>query len=180
MNARTKEVTADAQKSLSKRGFNLFLLAPDFHLAAAIVATSKFSLANREELYNDLIDKNESVPAFKDKLRLLNLDFYYGHRLFKDGYLPGQENERIENSRKIHYKLWLECVRRRRVLTNAEFCGIFPEAAYKADLWSDTIDQTGAPKLNQKKYWEYVNKWKANKRQEKLKRKADEAKKKKI
>lgn len=76
--------------------------------------------------------------------------------------------------------MWLECVRRRRVLTNAEFCGIFPEAAYKVDLWSDTIDQTGAPKLNQKKYWEYVNKWKANKRQEKLKRKAAEAQKKKI
>ena len=48
------------------------------------------------------------------------------------------------------------------------------------DLWSDTIDQTGAPKLNEKKYWEYVNKWKASKRQEKLKRKAEEAKKKKI
>lgn len=91
VNARTKEINNDAQKSLSKRGFNLFLLAPDFHLAAAIIATSKFTIANREELYNDLIDKNETVPAFKDKLRLLNLDFYYGHRLFKDGYLPGQE-----------------------------------------------------------------------------------------
>ena len=142
--------------------------------------TSKFTLADREDLYNELIEKNETVPAFKDKLRLLNLDYYYNNRMFKDGYLPGQEKERAEHSRKIHYKVWLECVRRRRVLTNAEFIGIFPEAAYKADLWNETIDQTGEPKLNQKKFWEYVNKWKANKRQEKLKRKAAEAKKKKI
>lgn len=76
--------------------------------------------------------------------------------------------------------MWLECVRRRRVLTNPEFLSIFPEAGYKVDLWNDTIDQNGEPKLNQKKYWEYVNKWKANKRQEKLKRKAEEAKKKKL
>jgi hypothetical protein len=131
-------------------------------------------------MYNELIEKNDTVPAFKDKLRLLNLDYYYNHRMFKNGYLPGQEKERSENSRSIHYKVWLECVRRRRVLSNAEFAAIFPEAGYKADLWNETIDQTGEPKLNQKKYWEYVNQWKAKKRQEKLKRKAAEAKQKKI
>jgi hypothetical protein len=57
--ARTKEVTADAQKSLSKRGINLFLLAPDFHFAAAILVSSKFSLGDREDLYNELIEKND-------------------------------------------------------------------------------------------------------------------------
>lgn len=178
--ARTKELTTDAQKSLSKRGINLFLLAPDFHLAAAILVTSKFSLGDREDLYNELIEKNEACPAWKDKMRLLNMDYYYNHRLFKDGYLPGQEKEKFENSRKIHYKVWLECCRRRRVLPTTEFLTIFPEAGYKLDLWNDTIDQNGEPRLNPKKYWEYVNKWKANKRQEKLKRKAEEAKKKKI
>lgn len=178
--ARTKEIAADAQKSLSKRGFNLFFLAPDFHFAAAILVASKFTLAERDNLFNELIEKNETVPGFKDKLRALNIDFYHNHRVFKDGFLPGQEKDRIEHTRKVHYKVWLECVRRLRVLTNAEFISIFPEAAYKADLWNETIDQNGQPKLNQKKYWEYVNNWKANKRQEKLKRKAEEAKKKKF
>ncbi len=109
---------ADAQKQLSSRSFNLFLLAPDFHYAAAIVVTSKFMLADRVTLYDQLIDKNDQVPALKDKLRLLNLDFYYNHRLFKNGYLPGQDKDHIENSRNIHYKVWLELVRRRRVLSN--------------------------------------------------------------
>ncbi len=68
-------------------------------------------------------------------------------------------------------------MRRLRILTNSEFISIFPEAGYKVDLWNDTIDQNGQPKLNPKKYWEYVNNWKAKKRQEKLKRKAEEAKK---
>ena len=87
--ARTKEIASDAQKSLSKRGFNLFLLAPDFHYAAAILVASKFTLAERDDLFKELIEKNEAVPAFKDKLRALNMDFYHNHRVFKDGYLPG-------------------------------------------------------------------------------------------
>jgi len=126
--ARTKVVIEEAHKSLSKRSFSLFTLAPDFHYAAAILVASRFTLADREELYTLLIEKNETVPAFKDKMRLLNLDVYYNNRLFRNGYLPGQEAERIENSRHIHYKVWLELVRRRRVLTNAEFIAIFPEA----------------------------------------------------
>jgi hypothetical protein len=156
------------------------LLAPDFHFAAAILASSKFTLADREEMFKELIEKNETVPAFKDKFKVLNIDYYHNHRLFKDGYLPGQEKDKAEYLRHTHYQVWLTCVRRLRVMTNQEFMSIFPEAAYKADLWNETIDQNGEPKLNQKRYWEYVNKWKANKRQEKLKRKAEEAKKKKL
>jgi hypothetical protein len=148
MQDRTKVLTADAQKTMSKRGFNLFLQAPDYHLAAAVVIQSKFKLTDREELYDVIIDKNETCPAFKDKLKLLNEDFYHSHRLFVNGYMPGQEAERAENTRKIHFKVWLNLVRRLRILTNSEFVAIFPEAAYKADLWIDTIDQDGKPKLN--------------------------------
>lgn len=180
MQDRTKTVSVGAQKTLSKRGFNLFLQAPDYQLAAAVLIMSKFKINDREELYDVIIEKNELCPAFKDKLKLLNEDFYHGHRLFVNSYLPGQEAEHAENSRKIHFNVWLNLVRRMRVLTNAEFATLFPEAAYKADLWIETIDQNGQPRLNPKKHWEYVNKWKANKRQKKMERKAAEAKQKKF
>jgi len=94
--------------------------------------------------------------------------------------VKGREEERAEATRKIHYKVWLELVRRRRIITNNEFKVIFPEAGYKIDLWNDTLDQNGQPKLNPKKFWTYVNEWKAKKREKKLKNKAEEAAKKKF
>lgn len=66
------------------------------------------------------------------------------------------------------------------MLDNGEYIEIFPEAKYKVDLWKDTLDQEGQPRLDKKKFWEYVNKSKANKREEKLKRKAKEAQQKKF
>jgi len=76
--------------------------------------------------------------------------------------------------------VWLELVRRRRQITTNEFKTIFPEAGYKIDLWNECVDQNGDPKLNPKKFWEYVNNWKKNKREGKARRKAEEAAKKKF
>jgi len=76
LQARTKVLIADAQRTLSNRGFNLFLQAPDFYHAAAVLVQSKLSFANRNQLFEDIIDKGDTCVAFKDKLRLLNMDFY--------------------------------------------------------------------------------------------------------
>jgi N-acyl-D-aspartate/D-glutamate deacylase len=180
LQTRTKVLISDAQRTLSNRGLNLFLQAPDFYHAAAVLVQSKLTFANRNQLFEEVIEKGETCVAFKDKLRLLNMDFYLEHRLYKDGYIKGHEEERAEATRKIHYKVWLELVRRRRQLTANEFKQIFPEAGYKLDLWNETLDQNGQPRLNPKKFWTYVNEWKAKKREKKLKNKAEEAAKKKF
>lgn len=170
----------DAQKLLSNRGFNLMLQAPDFYHAAAVLIQSKLKWADRNKLFEEIIEKGDSVVAFKDKLRLLNMDFYMNHRLYTDGFVKGKEEERAEATRQIHYRVWLELVRRRRQITTNEFKTIFPEAGYKIDLWNECVDQNGDPKLNPKKFWEYVNNWKKNKREGKARRKAEEAAKKKF
>jgi len=178
--ARTKVLATDAQKLLSNRGFNLVLQAPDFYHAAAVLVSSKLHLADRNKLFEEIIDKGDTCIAFKEKLRLLNMDYFQGHRLFVDGFIVGQEAVRAEATRQIHYKIWLDLVRRRRVLTTNEFMSIFPEAGYKIDLWNECIDQNGMPKHNPKKFWDYVNNWKKNKRENKARRKAAEAAKKKF
>ena len=178
--ARTKVLIADAQKLLSNRGFNLMIQAPDFYHAAAVLIQSKLRFADRNKIFEEIIDKGDAIIAFKDKLRLLNMDYYQEHRLYVDGYVKGKEEERAEATRQIHYKVWLELVRRRRQITTNEFKAIFPEAGYKIDLWNECVDQNGDPKLNPKKFWEYVNNWKKNKREGKARRKAEEAAKKKF
>jgi hypothetical protein len=156
------------------------LQAPDFYHAAAVLISSKLYFADRNKLFEEIIEKGDVVVAFKDKLRLLNMDYYMDHRLYKDGYIKGKEEERAEATRQIHYKVWLELVRRRRQITTNEFKAIFPEAAYKIDLWNECIDQNGDPKLNPRKFWEYVNTQKKSKREAKARRKAEEAAKKKF
>ena len=56
------------------------------------------------------------------------------------GFIKGKEEERAEATRQIHYKVWLELVRRRRQITTNEFKTIFPEAGYKIDLWNECVD----------------------------------------
>ena len=88
--------------------------------------------------------------------------------------------EKVEYLRTTHHKLYLDLVTRRRLLNNGDFVEIFPEAKYKADLWTDCLDESGLPKLNPKKFWTYVNESKAIKRLEKEKRKAEIQQKKKF
>ena len=79
MQAKVKVVQANAQALMSKRGLTLFIQAPDFHLAAAILSSSKFTNKDRMDYYEALISMGESpCAAFHDKLRLLNLDTYHG------------------------------------------------------------------------------------------------------
>ena len=154
--------------------------APDFYHAAAVLVGSKLKFADRNKLFEEIIDKGDTCMAFKEKFTLLNKDYYQGHRLFVDGFIEGHDEERAEATRQIHYKVWLELVRRRRLISTNEFKAIFPEAGYKIDLWNECIDQHGDPKLNPKRFWDYVNNWKKNKREKKAKRKAEEAAKKKF
>jgi hypothetical protein len=83
----------DAQKLLSNRGFNLMLQAPDFYHAAAVLIQSKLKWADRNKLFEEIIEKGDTVVAFKDKLRLLNMDFYMNHRLYTDGFIKGKEEQ---------------------------------------------------------------------------------------
>lgn len=138
--ARTKVLTADAQRTLSNRGLNLFLQAPDFYHAAAVLVSSKLRFTDRNKLFEEIIEKGSTCAAFKEKLKLLNMDYFQNHRLFVDGFIIGKEADRAEATRQIHYKIWLELVRRRRELTTNEFKEIFPEAGYKIDLWNECID----------------------------------------
>lgn len=68
-----------------------------------------------------------------------------------------------------------------RTLTKAQFCEVFPECAYRADLWDATHPNAqGKPTQNAKIFWTYVNEHKAKKREQKRQRKAEETKKKKF
>jgi len=52
------------------------LQAPDFYHAAAVLIQSKVKWVDRNKLFEEIIEKGDTVIAFKDKLRLLNMDFY--------------------------------------------------------------------------------------------------------
>lgn len=75
------------------------LQAPDFYHAAAVLVQSKLKFADRNKLFEEVIDKGDTVIAFKDKLRLLNMDYYQDHRLYADGFTKGKEEERAEATR---------------------------------------------------------------------------------
>ena len=76
-----KKLTTDAQERMAKRGQSLFLKAPDFFTALAILANNRFSLKDRTQLFEFIIAssaKELQGQAAKDQLRALNLDFYAG------------------------------------------------------------------------------------------------------
>ena len=91
---------------------------------------NKFTMKDREIFYQTLITLDESTcVAFKDKLKLLNMESYHDHKLFKNSF--NSAHEKLRASRKIHYKIYMDFVKTRQILTNADFLEIFPECEYK-------------------------------------------------
>lgn len=174
-----KELNDMAQEKLSKRGLQLFVMAPDRDYAAAVLSMNSFTLKDRDELLRTLMQlSEEQCPALAGKMALLNKDRHQGFRLFKE--LFGTEQEKAAHFKKAHFKVWQELVVKRPQLTKDDFKEIFPEATHKADLWADCLDETGAPRRKLDKFWTYVNEKKAKKKQEMNKREAKAATKKKF
>ena len=146
--ALTKSLADEAQKKLTKRGLSLFMSAPDFHLSAAVLTSSRFTIQDRKEFFETIIAGagDKACPAFDEKLALLNMEYYHGRRLFANGFKI--KEEKAEFLRHIHYHTWIELVVKRRVLSKDMYVKIFPEADYKATLWNTCIDETGAPRKN--------------------------------
>ena len=176
-----KKLTTDAQERMAKRGQSLFLQAPDFFTALAILANNRFSLKDRTQLFDIIIAspaKELQAQGAKDQLRALNLDFYAGQKLWVDAIR--KKEEKVEFLRGFHYKVWQKFVAKSRTLSHEEFLAIFPEADYKVMLWGDCLDADGKPSKDPKKFWTYVNQRKQAKRKEKEQRKAAEAQAKKF
>lgn len=167
-----KELTAEAQAKLTKRGLSLFVTAPDAHYAAAVLASTRYTIQDRTEFYDAVINAagTPGCPDYERKLVLLNMEYYHGRRLYANGFK--RLDERNEFLRPIHFKAWTDLVAKRKILTKAQFVKIFPDAAYKAELWDNCIDETGRPKNNPAKFWTYVNEKKKNKREKKALEKA--------
>lgn len=140
---------------------------------------NSFTLKDRDELLRTVMQlSKEQCPALAGKMALLNKDRHQGFRLFKE--LFGTEQEKAAHFKKAHFKVWQELVVKRPQLTKDDFKEIFPEAAHKADLWADCLDENGAPRRKLDKFWTYVNEKKAKKKQEMNKREAKAATKKKF
>ncbi len=62
--------------------------APDFHIAAAVLTSNRFTIKDRTEFFNEIIGSAGTIrcPAFEEKLALLNMDYYHGQRLFANGF----------------------------------------------------------------------------------------------
>lgn len=87
LQAMAKELEQMAQSKMAMRGLQLFVQAPDEHLAAAVLTTGKFNIQDRKEMFDTLILLASAAdqpcpPALKEKLQLLNLDTYHGCKLF--------------------------------------------------------------------------------------------------
>jgi hypothetical protein len=112
--AHGKQLASEAQKKLSNRGFTLFFQAPDLYLAAAVLTAGKYTIQDRENIFETLIQQGDKCAAFKEKMALLNMDNYHGHKLFVNGFKKVEE--KAEASRKIHFKVWMEMVSKRRII----------------------------------------------------------------
>lgn len=152
-----KELTAEAQSKLTKRGLSLFVSAPDVYYAAAVLTSTRYTIQDRTEFFEAVINAagTPGCPDYERKLVLLNMEYYHGRRLYANGFKLLEERNAF--LRPIHFKAWTDLVTKRKLLTKEQFVKIFPDAAYKADLWDNCIDEQGKPHQNKAKFWTYVN-----------------------
>ena len=116
-----KVLGSEAGEKLTKRGLSLFVTAPDVHCAAAILASKRFTIQERTEFFDALINAagTPGCPDYERKLALLNMEYYHGRRMYANGFKL--LDERNAFLRPIHFKAWTDLVTKRKILTKAQF-----------------------------------------------------------
>lgn len=138
---------------------NLFLEAPDIHFAAAVLFQEGFLIGNggRTEIIYQILKAGPKCKAIPDKLKLIQLRKFHGHKLFSDKWGNHKENKEAIKKKTI-FQLWFTLVRQKNAITSEEFERAFPDIADRIRFWDQCIDDEMKPTLNTSYYTEYTYK----------------------
>ena len=165
---RETAIRSELQSAQSYMSANLFIEAPDIYYAAAVMVQLKLYIG-KGDIRNILrmLVKTQNAVATKDKLMLLQMGTFFSVRLISDHFNVYPDRFRI--GRQTQYRLWLNLVRKRGLLTNEEFKEVFPNASVAADLWDRVMDEDGNATLDKKCLGEYLYKRSQEKKLQKAK-----------
>ena len=149
---RETQIKVSFAQAASSQSASIFLDAPDKYYAAAVLLQEGFFVGkgDRTRIIHMIKKAGGFCKAIKEKLQLLQMSTYQGQKLFKDACKGSPNNLNI--NKHMQYKLWIELVRQKGVLSNEDYIEIFPNSKEKAEIWYDCVDEEGKPYLDFKKY----------------------------